>query len=106
MHECPNCGRACDCLDDDLWVWDDNEAIECRCECEELMERTELVLNVLNGMDDEERLELFETVCAMFCVFCGKQHPEGEKCLCWASVSSNLISAGPSNNVARGPSKK
>jgi hypothetical protein len=32
MHECPNCGQACDCIGDD--TWDDTEAAECECQCE------------------------------------------------------------------------
>lgn len=31
MHECPNCGQACDCIGDD--TWSDTEALECRCDC-------------------------------------------------------------------------
>ena len=31
MHECPNCGQACDCIGDD--TWDDTEAAECECDC-------------------------------------------------------------------------
>lgn len=33
MHECPNCGQACDCIGDD--TWDDNESAHCRHECED-----------------------------------------------------------------------
>lgn len=33
MHECPNCGQACDCCGDDLW--NDLEAADCTHECEE-----------------------------------------------------------------------
>jgi hypothetical protein len=33
MHECPDCGQACDCVGDD--VWDDSEAQRCTCECDE-----------------------------------------------------------------------
>lgn len=32
MHECPNCGQACDCVGDD--TWNDMEAEECQCDCE------------------------------------------------------------------------
>jgi hypothetical protein len=32
MHECPNCGQACDCIGDD--TWNDLEALECECQCE------------------------------------------------------------------------
>jgi hypothetical protein len=32
MHECPNCGQACDCIGDDLW--NDLEAEHCQCDCE------------------------------------------------------------------------
>lgn len=31
MHECPNCGQACDCCGDDLW--NDLEAEHCECDC-------------------------------------------------------------------------
>jgi hypothetical protein len=31
MHECPNCGQACDCDNDDLW--DQTAASFCVCEC-------------------------------------------------------------------------
>lgn len=32
MHECPNCGMACDCDGEDTWL----EAPDnCSCECEE-----------------------------------------------------------------------
>ena len=33
MHECPNCGQACDCIGDD--TWDDSEAEFCEHECED-----------------------------------------------------------------------
>jgi hypothetical protein len=33
MHECPNCGQACDCIGDD--TWDDTEAAQCEHDCEE-----------------------------------------------------------------------
>jgi hypothetical protein len=33
MHECPKCGQACKCLGDD--TWDDTEADECQCACED-----------------------------------------------------------------------
>lgn len=32
MHECWNCGQACDCDGEDTW-WDNYE--DCECECEE-----------------------------------------------------------------------
>ena len=32
MHECPNCGQACDCIGDD--TWDDSEAIDCEHDCD------------------------------------------------------------------------
>lgn len=36
MHECPNCGQACDCDDEDLWhEFDEPEVEECCHECEE-----------------------------------------------------------------------
>lgn len=31
MHECPECGQACDCLGDD--TWDATESIECMHVC-------------------------------------------------------------------------
>lgn len=36
MHECPNCGQACDCMGDD--TWNDSESAFCECECESLDE--------------------------------------------------------------------
>jgi hypothetical protein len=33
MHECPECGQACDCDGDDLWQ--DAPAM-CRCACDDL----------------------------------------------------------------------
>lgn len=34
MHECPNCGLACDCIGDD--TWNDAEAEFCTHDCEDL----------------------------------------------------------------------
>ena len=42
MHECPNCGQACDCIGDD--TWNDLESLECECDCEWARD---------NGMFDE-----------------------------------------------------
>ncbi len=39
MHECPNCGQACDCIGDD--TWDDSEAAYCQCDCEFLEDNLE-----------------------------------------------------------------
>ena len=34
MHECPECGQACDCDGEDTWhEWDSPEAMECDCGC-------------------------------------------------------------------------
>jgi hypothetical protein len=33
MHECPECGQACDCDSDD--VWNDEAAVGCRHQCEQ-----------------------------------------------------------------------
>ena len=34
MHECQNCGQACDCDGEDTWhEWDSEEADECCCDC-------------------------------------------------------------------------
>ncbi len=36
MHECPNCGQACDCDGEDTWYeFDSPEALVCLHECEE-----------------------------------------------------------------------
>ena len=32
MHECPNCGYACDCDGEDLW--NDAAAGDCECPCD------------------------------------------------------------------------
>jgi hypothetical protein len=32
MHECPDCGMACDCYGDDLW--DKSAFIDCTHKCE------------------------------------------------------------------------
>lgn len=48
MHECPNCGQACDCIGDD--TWDDTEAEECQCECEWLEDNED-------GWDDDNEDE-------------------------------------------------
>ena len=35
MHECPECGQACDCDGEDTWHdWDSDEAEECICDHE------------------------------------------------------------------------
>ena len=35
MHECPDCGQACDCDGEDTWhEWDSEEAENCSCGCE------------------------------------------------------------------------
>lgn len=41
MHECNNCGQACDCDIEDMWY--DTAPDDCSCECE--------------GMDDEDDYE-------------------------------------------------
>jgi hypothetical protein len=33
MHECPNCGQACDCCGDD--TWDDTESLMCEHDCDD-----------------------------------------------------------------------
>ena len=33
MHECPDCGQACDCIGDD--TWDFLESFYCTHECDE-----------------------------------------------------------------------
>jgi hypothetical protein len=33
MHECPNCGQACDCIGDDTWM--DSESLYCQHDCED-----------------------------------------------------------------------
>lgn len=33
MHECPECGQACDCCGDD--TWDNSEAACCEHECDD-----------------------------------------------------------------------
>lgn len=36
MHDCPDCGQACDCDGEDLWhEFDSEEAMDCVHECEE-----------------------------------------------------------------------
>ena len=35
MHECPDCGQACDCDSDDLWR---DAPIDCECACEDFMD--------------------------------------------------------------------
>lgn len=36
MHECPDCGQACDCDGEDTWYdFDSPEAMCCEHECEE-----------------------------------------------------------------------
>ena len=33
MHECPDCGQACDCDGEDTWFdWDSDEALNCECD--------------------------------------------------------------------------
>lgn len=32
MHECPNCGQACDCDGDDVWR---DPPADCQCGCDE-----------------------------------------------------------------------
>lgn len=44
MHECPNCGFACDCDGDD--TWNDAAAADCVCGCDEEDD---------DGADDEEQ---------------------------------------------------
>ena len=35
MHECPECGQACDCDGEDTWhEWDSGEAEDCECDHE------------------------------------------------------------------------
>jgi hypothetical protein len=35
MHECPNCGQACDCDGEDTWYdFDSEEVYDCCCDCE------------------------------------------------------------------------
>lgn len=38
MHECPNCGMACDCDVDDLWNGDFEGVCHCDCEDEDDIE--------------------------------------------------------------------
>lgn len=34
MHDCPDCGMACDCDGEDTWHdWDSQEVSECCCDC-------------------------------------------------------------------------
>jgi len=35
MHECPNCGQACDCDGEDTWFDDLNTYLSCSHDCEE-----------------------------------------------------------------------
>lgn len=34
MHECPNCGYACDCDGEDTW-WDDYPSCACDCDAQD-----------------------------------------------------------------------
>lgn len=46
MHECPNCGQACDCIGDD--TWDCLESLGCTCDCKWLEDNMEG-----DGWDDD-----------------------------------------------------
>ena len=49
MHECPECGQACDCDGEDLWHdWDSDEVEECICDHEG------------SGIDEDEYEEVLE----------------------------------------------
>lgn len=35
MHDCPECGQACDCDEEDTWIEDDEIFEQCIHECED-----------------------------------------------------------------------
>lgn len=35
MHECPECGQACDCDGEDTWFDDEQTALNCEHVCED-----------------------------------------------------------------------
>jgi len=41
MHECPECGEACDCDSEDMWFDESSEVCEHECEEEEEEEENE-----------------------------------------------------------------
>lgn len=35
MHDCPDCGQACDCDGEDTYFgWDSEQAMDCMCDCD------------------------------------------------------------------------
>ena len=64
MHECPDCGQACDCDGDDLWR---SAPTHCLCECGDYIEP-----------DDEwpeyDEIDLHGLECT--CETCIQDHPE------------------------------
>ncbi len=58
MHDCPDCGQACDCDGEDTWFdWDSDAAMECECDCvvcEEFDEDSYLYDDEDGDVEDEE----------------------------------------------------
>jgi len=48
MHECPDCGQACDCDGEDTWF--DVSRLDCYCDCEEIEDSDDIDWDTL---DDE-----------------------------------------------------
>lgn len=50
---------------------------------EQLTERLRAVLAFLWDLTDEERLSAFMAMGEVWCLYCGRAHPDGRECQCW-----------------------
>jgi hypothetical protein len=55
MHECPECGQACDCDQDDVWMDDLQTMLHCSHECEQFDDDDDS--GYQDFLDDREEVE-------------------------------------------------
>ena len=47
------------------------------------MQLVKIVLDEMDGMRDEERIEVWDRVRSEYCLYCGGRQPKDKWCQCW-----------------------
>lgn len=91
MHECPECGQACDCDGEDTWFDDLQTSLNCTHDCEEFDDDNDGSFSDFIDDFDDDSPDGHKLECT--CEHCIQNHPEREIYLKDSEVAEHRVQA-------------